>query len=237
MADAMPITRRHTEAEMNRFLPDDLGYLFEQYPHKKPSRKLLQQISLLKNDSSSWAERMQVVEDVLRMISDRPDREEVKFTLELMIIFLEVSLRKSRYGLLGYNDGVRLPCIAIQRLMEAMNELDRGLVDPVLKPKKIRNRPPDSQFVTRFKTDAAAACEILIMSGETRARAASKVAKWASSCKLIGDRSFTPETILAWRKRFRKDRSFEYHVVQLSNMQKRQPRESLFSLMDRRRFF
>jgi len=58
-----------------------------------------------------------------------------------MMIFLEVSLHESRYGLLGHNDAVRFACIAMHWVIEAFNELDRGLVNPLVRPKKLAIAP------------------------------------------------------------------------------------------------
>jgi hypothetical protein len=232
MAISRPIARAR-ESKESKWLASDLEDLFKRYPLKKPSRRLLQDINALNKKGASWVERMRIVEDVMRMISNHHTREGIKFTLELIMIFLEVSLKQSRYGLLGSNDASRLACITLYRIIEALDETDRGLVDPIFQPKTISRRPPDSRLIERFKCTAAAGCEVLMNSDETRDHAASKVAKWASGYKLAGERSLTSNTILGWRKRFKKTPQFEITTRHFrSNMATLRPQESLFSLMD-----
>jgi hypothetical protein len=83
-------------------------------------------------------------------------------------------------------------------------ELDNGVTPQILRPVRLKNRPPDSRFVKNAKVEAAAVCESLIRRGMTQRRAAEKVAYVLNKHRMslqVGD--VAAKTILQWRRAFR----------------------------------
>src|SRR5271154_168915 len=92
----------------------------------------------------------------------------------------------------------------IQELRSDLMQLNVGVVSPILRPVRSKNRPPDSRFVRNAKVEAAAVCESLIRRGMTQKRAAEKVAYVLNKHKMslqVGD--VAAKTILQWRRTFR----------------------------------
>src|SRR5262245_38747407 len=172
-ARLMP-TRARRSNELSRQLASDLKDLFDRYPLKKPPPSLLRDIEALNRVSASQRERIRILEGAMRLISEKKHaREEYKFTIDLVSIYVN----QSPNCLMFANEGISLASAVLYDLLEALDELDRGLVEVPLQPKKLDHRPPDTWLVEDFKRNAAAACEALMRRGETQHRATSQVAR------------------------------------------------------------
>ncbi len=64
----------------------------------------------------------------------------------------------------------------LRELIYALQDLDRGNVVPLLKPRKVSHRSPDPIAEEGFRAFAAATMELLVKGGERRKNAAKRVA-------------------------------------------------------------
>jgi hypothetical protein len=92
-------------------------------------------------------------------------------------------------------------------LLESLFNLDYGVADPPLLPRKLEHRPPHPRWAF-FRGNAAAASELLILNGATASAADAWVAKRLSGIGYqkpgkSADRRITAGTIKGWRKEAR----------------------------------
>ena len=95
--------------------------------------------------------------------------------------------------------------LPLRRLSYALHDLDRGRVDPFLRPKKIDHRPPNSLREEGFIAFCAAAMELFVEGGISRGDAARRVAHSlnASGYKIGNSNRITPRQAEKWRDKMR----------------------------------
>jgi hypothetical protein len=182
----------------------DLEYVFSLHPFKKCPPALSREITALKRNDSERLDPIRVIKQAMMLIPTKvgSKREEVQFALDLLIVYLaNTGVPDSAWSVLAH-------------LSDALRELDLGLVEPLLQPKKIGNRPLDSRFIEELKRLAAGGCEALIQEGESPRRAAGQVARWVNGQKVLTG-EVSSSTILSWRKKFKKDCQFGPTVYKL----------------------
>src|SRR5262249_30604727 len=180
-----------------------LEEIFAAYPLKELPPNLLRGIADLKEGKVS---REYVVADAMEMVHEDREhaREETLLALDLVIEYLLAF--EANYLLTTIEKPVSLLC----ELREAMFELGRGIVDPILRPNKPDHRPPDSRKLQAQKIMAAAACEDLIQLNEGRETSAGKVARLLNKIAFLPNRRpATAAAVLYWRKKFRGELTFE----------------------------
>ena len=93
----------------------------------------------------------------------------------LSVIMTLVALDDFLKAMFGVNDPLLF--IPIRQLQYALYDLGRGKVVPLLSPKKIKNRPPDSAAKEGFRAFAAVAMDLFVDGGVERKQAARDVAR------------------------------------------------------------
>jgi hypothetical protein len=95
----------------------------------------------------------------------------------------------------------------IWSLAAALEDLESGAVAPMLKPKKINNRPPELDAYRFLKRGAVTVCTLLMKTGLTLPAAAKAVSKALNAAGLPQNsgRPLTHKTILNWRARYASD--------------------------------
>jgi len=95
--------------------------------------------------------------------------------------------------------------LLLRRLMYALHDLDRGCVDPLLRRKKITHQPPNSLREEGFISFAAAAMDLFVVAGISRAEAARRVAHSlnARGFRIGSGNRITPRQVEKWRDKMR----------------------------------
>jgi len=129
--------------------------------------------------------------------STESTREIILRALRLPIVLLVAASTSDRPDLIASAN-------ALIDLYKALEDLDDGLVAPLLRPKPIHHRPPTSRYVTAVQVYSAAACNALIDLNLNATQAARRVAGALNDCGFsIGARSISGLTILNWRRKYR----------------------------------
>jgi hypothetical protein len=101
-------------------------------------------------------------------------------------------------------------------LASALEDLDRGIVRPLLKPSPLRNRPPDPSNIWRARARVALALDALMRSGLKRTEAANKIARDKKLRALAGKRAGKfPATVIGWRNDFNAGRVDDFEATVL----------------------
>jgi len=109
----------------------------------------------------------------------------------------------------------------LARLSEALEELDAGVVWPVLQPAQIKHRKPSPSYIQYRRACIAAGVKALIRSGVLRMDAAKRAIREAKS--IAGT---SPETVLSWMDEFGKKRGANrtgasyYKIINLVDLSK-----------------
>jgi hypothetical protein len=98
----------------------------------------------------------------------------------------------------------RMSLSPLWSLAAALDDLERGAVSPMLKPKKITHRPPELIATHDMKRGAVTVCTLLMKTGLTLSDAAKVVSKALATNGFSHDsrRPLTHRTILNWRARY-----------------------------------
>jgi hypothetical protein len=188
----------------DRLLVKRLEELFASHPRKKLSPEFLNDLATLK-DGSERIDRTKVIMHSINQIQGRTPgcqaREETLLALDL----LSELLIEHTFAL-----GPRL---TIGRLRRAITDLEKGVVDPILRPNRPAHRVQDSRPLSHSKLVAAAACEALIQLKEGRQQSGNLVARFLNK---IGfpptGRPASAGTVLYWRQVFSRKRGLNYDV-------------------------
>ena len=78
---------------------------------------------------------------------------------------------------------------------------------------------------------AATGCEALMREGIQSTQAASRVARWMTENKILGDRNVTSNTVLFWRRKWKNNRMFKIRVEQLEDRRQSLQPKSVLSAM------
>jgi hypothetical protein len=169
-----------------------LRELLKRNPHLKLPGDLLDKIAAFDRARETQLNADRIVEEVMKVglksESGSLSREQIVFGLDMMnFFFAKGELR----GL-------------VRELRLDLMQLDLGVVPPILRPVRSKNRPPDSRFVRLVKIEAATVCESLIRRGATQRRAAEKVAYVLNKHKMtLQPGGIAAKTVLQWRRTFK----------------------------------
>jgi hypothetical protein len=89
----------------------------------------------------------------------------------------------------------------LSSLIEAMADLDRGLVAPILKPQPLSGRPGDLSDAKQAKEAAAATCDVMVARGVAPMEAAKSISRALNEHRPgLAKRKIEARTVLRWRK-------------------------------------
>ncbi len=102
--------------------------------------------------------------------------------------------------------------IPLNQLRYALHDLERGKVVPLLKPKKVKNRPRDSAAKEAFRALAAVAMDLFVKGKVPRKQAARDVAKSLSEMGYVNGpgKPITGPLVEDWRDRMITERPSQY---------------------------
>jgi hypothetical protein len=117
----------------------------------------------------------------------------------------EIALGSVLSFLTGAFDRDSQALLPIRRLHYALDDLDRGQVDPLLRPKKIKHRPPNPLREEGFIAFCAAAMELFVDGGISRGEAARRIALSLSGrgYRIGSGNRITPRQVERWRDKMR----------------------------------
>jgi hypothetical protein len=96
------------------------------------------------------------------------------------------------------------PWLSLSELVTALEDLERGLVAPVLKPTPSRHVHPEPRLETEVKAISTAACRTLVAIGVRKQKAGQLVAQFLNDKKYLR-RPVSGLRVTNWRRRFRDD--------------------------------
>jgi len=117
----------------------------------------------------------------------------------------EIALGSVLFFLTVVFDGDPQALLPLRRLSYALHDLDRGQVDPLLRPKKIKHRPPNPLREEGFIAFAAAAMQLFVDGGISRGEAARRVADSlnAMGYRIGSGNHITARQVEKWRDKMR----------------------------------
>jgi hypothetical protein len=192
----------------DKLLAKSLEKLFASHPRKKLSPEFLHDLATLK-DGNERIDRTKVIVRAIHQLDNHTpghSREETLLALDL----LQESLIEHTMAL--------NPLLILGRLRRAIADLEKGIVDLILRPNRPANRVQDSRPLSHSKLVAAAACEALIQLKEGRQQSANRVADFLNK---IGfpptGRLASSGTVLYWRQVFNRKPHFKDYVRAMVN--------------------
>jgi hypothetical protein len=96
------------------------------------------------------------------------------------------------------------PWLSLSELVAALEDLEQGVVAPVLKPKPSRHVHPEPRFEAEVKAESAGACGALMAIGVRKQKAGHLVARFLNNKKYLR-RPVSALTVTNWRRRFGDD--------------------------------
>jgi hypothetical protein len=148
---------------------------------------------------------LEVASETYRARGEETARQCAELALGSVVSFLQ-----------GVFDGDSQALLPLRRLQYALHDLDRGQVDPLLRPKKIDHRPPSPLQKEGFIAFVAAAMELFVDGGVPRAEAARRVAQslHARGYRYGRGHRITPRQIERWRDKMRAGSALDNPAVE-----------------------
>ena len=165
----------------------------DQQSHQATESPKDQSLQVLRN-------RLELSDILLAIALRYPTKSEAELAPALRLVTVE-ALEAVR----GFLQSVDLPSVTLTRLLQTLNELDDGNVNPLVMPRKIAHRRMDNLSTLACKAVTAAAMELLMQNTDvTKKQAASQVARslQRTPFRHYGSQAITGRTIASWRDRF-----------------------------------